>query len=85
MPSNSTEGLARENSVRIAVLVGMKPGLEVFFNIACGFLIDRYSVRLLALEEILIFVAPYLLLATLRHRPHCNTVVESVNKMIYDK
>lgn len=40
---NSTEGLAKKHSVRIAVLIGMKPGLEVLFNIAGGFLIDRYS------------------------------------------
>lgn len=38
---NSTVDLQTENSVQIAVLVGMKPLLETVFNVAAGFLIER--------------------------------------------
>lgn len=41
LPANGTENLQTQHSVQIAVIVGMKPLLETFFNIAAGFLIDR--------------------------------------------
>lgn len=40
-PANVTQEIERENSVQIAVLVGLKPLLEVFLNIAVGFLVER--------------------------------------------
>lgn len=39
--SNETEALQTKNSVKIAVMIGMKPLLEMAFNICIGFLIER--------------------------------------------
>ena len=41
LPANETSALQSKNSVQIAVLVGLKPLLEVFLNVAVGFLVER--------------------------------------------
>ena len=33
--------LTRRHSMEIALLVGLKPGLEMVFNIGVGFIVDR--------------------------------------------
>lgn len=40
---NASAGLESKNSVKIAVLVGMKPLLEVIFNVIVGFILERYG------------------------------------------
>ena len=37
---NNTEGLQTKNSVKIAVIVGMKPLLQVFTSVCVGVLVE---------------------------------------------
>ena len=41
LPANETSALQGKTSVQIAILVGLKPLLEVFLNVAVGFLVER--------------------------------------------
>lgn len=36
--------LTRKHSMEIALLVGLKPGLEMVFNVAVGFIVDRWAI-----------------------------------------
>ncbi|XP_067944986.1 synaptic vesicular amine transporter-like [Watersipora subatra] len=61
------EDLARKYSLKVSLLVSLKPGLEMFFNVAVGVLVDRIGYRLPMLIGCLFNLSATLSFAYLRN------------------